>query len=162
MLKGTESRAGGVILLEEIFEFLVDRDSVCPTGRRVRAALDVAGEEFDAGEEAAYAAHVTVAVAADAVGEALQQEHALLVVLEGFQDGLELSQFTRLVRPEVRREGAVWREHDDEALPGGGVLCPVEAGQTGDEGEGRGREAEVAEKSAAGSHDHQEERKSGD
>ena len=53
--------------LQEVFDFLIDRDAFGPAGGRIGAALDVAGEELGAGEEAADAAHVVVAVAADFV-----------------------------------------------------------------------------------------------
>ncbi len=43
-----------------------------------RAALDVAGEQLDAGEQAADAAHVVVAVAADLVAHAVQHERPVL------------------------------------------------------------------------------------
>ncbi len=60
-------------LLQEVLDLLIDRDAAGPAGGRVRAALDVAGEQLDAGEQAADAAHVVVAVAADPVADAVQR-----------------------------------------------------------------------------------------
>ena len=53
-----------------------------PAGRRVGAALDVAGEQLDAGEQAADAAHVVVAVAADLVADAVQDQRLVLERLQ--------------------------------------------------------------------------------
>ncbi len=72
-----EASAGGRICLQEVLDFLVDGDAFGPAGRRVGAALDVAGEQFGAGEQAADAAHVVVAVAADLVGNAVEDERAV-------------------------------------------------------------------------------------
>ena len=43
-----------------------------------RAALNVAGKQLDAGEQAADAAHVVVAVAANLVADAVQHQRAVL------------------------------------------------------------------------------------
>ncbi len=68
-----EAGAGAGVALEEVLDFLIDGDAAGPAGRRVAAALHVAGEEFDAGEQTAHAAHVGVAVAADAIADAVQR-----------------------------------------------------------------------------------------
>ena len=62
------------VLLEVVLDFLIDRDALGPAGGGIGAALDVAGEEFDAGEKTADAAHVAVAVAADLVGQTVENE----------------------------------------------------------------------------------------
>ena len=59
-----------------------------PAGR-VRAALDVAGEQLDAGEQAADAAHVAVAVAADLVADAVQGQRLVLERLQRLEALLE-------------------------------------------------------------------------
>ena len=68
--------------LEEVPDLLIDRDALGPAGRRVGPALDVAGEEFDAGEQAADAAHVAVAVAANAIADAVQRQDLVLERLQ--------------------------------------------------------------------------------
>ena len=55
-----------------------------------RAALDVAGEQLDAGEQAADAAHVVVAVAADLVADAVEDKGAALNGSSGFRLSLSV------------------------------------------------------------------------
>ena len=62
--KGPETGAGFLARLEKVFDFLVDGNTARPTGGGIGTALDIAGEEFDGGKQAAHAAHVTVAIAA--------------------------------------------------------------------------------------------------
>ena len=118
-LEGTETRAGGRIVLQEIPDLLIDGDAIGPSGGVMGAALDVPGKEFNPGEEAADPALVLVAVTPDPVVQPLEHEHAVLEPGEGFENGLEVAEGAGLVLPEVRREGAIRREHDDETLPAG-------------------------------------------
>ena len=70
--------AGFGLGLEEVLDFLVDRNALRPSGWRIGAALNVAGKQLGAGEQAADAAHVIVAVAADFVAEAVEHERRSL------------------------------------------------------------------------------------
>ena len=81
--EGAEAGFGAGLGLEEVFYLLVDRDASGPTGWVAAAAADVAGEEFGAGEEAAHAAHVGVAIATDFVEDAIEDEGAFFEGFEG-------------------------------------------------------------------------------
>ena len=153
-LEGPETRAGGGIVLQKIPDLLVDGDAIGPPCGVVGAALDVPRKEFNPGEEAADPALVLVAVAPDPVVQPLQHEHAVLELREGLEDGLEVAQGPGFVLPEVRREGPVGRENNDETLPAGDRFGRLQAGEPGHEGQGGSGEAEVAEKVAAVSHHH--------
>ena len=65
-----------------------------------RAALDVAGEQLDAGQQTADAAHVVVAVAANLVANAVQDQRAILERLQRLEAFLEGGQLPFLVGPE--------------------------------------------------------------
>ena len=106
----------GGIALQEVLDLLVDRDAAGPAGRRVRAALDVARKELDAGEQAADAAHVVVAVAADAVADAVEDQRAVLERGERLEDRLERELVALLVGPEVAGHDPVGAEHHDQPL----------------------------------------------
>ena len=106
-----------------------------PAGRRVRAALDVAGEQLDAGQQAADAAHVVVAVAADLVADAVQDQRLVLERLERRQALLERELRPFLVGPEGRRDDAVGAEHDDQPLLAPRLVGEAEARQVQDERE---------------------------
>ena len=151
-LQGSEAGTGVRVVLEKIPDFLVDGDTVGPACGGVRAALDVSGEEFNAGEEAADPTLVTVAVAPDLVAESLQHEHALLEPGQGLEDGLELFEWARFILPEIGGQGSVGRENNDETLPAGSRFSRLQAGEAGYEGQGGGRETEVTEKVTAVSH----------
>ena len=88
-LERAEPGARGRVVLEEVLDLLVDRQAAGPAGRRVRAALDVAREELDAGQQAADAAHVVVAVAADLVADAVQGQRPVLERLQRLEALLE-------------------------------------------------------------------------
>src|SRR5205814_1930818 len=70
--------SGGRVLLEEALDLLIDGDSARPAGRGVGAALNVAGKELDAREQAADSPHVVVAVAPHAVAYAIQNQRLVL------------------------------------------------------------------------------------
>ena len=76
--------------LEGVLDLLVDREPLGPAGRRVGTALDVAGEKLDAGQQAAHAAHVVVAVAANLVADAVENQGAISKRLQRLQAFLEL------------------------------------------------------------------------
>ena len=86
--------------LQEILDLLIDRDSLGPSGRGVRTALDVAGEQLDAGQQAAHAAHVVVAVAAKLVADAVEDQRAIAERLQRLEALLELERCPFLVGPE--------------------------------------------------------------
>jgi hypothetical protein len=149
-LDGAEAGLGGGVGLQVVFDFLVDGNAAGPACGVAAAAADVAGEEFGAGEQAAHAAHVGVAITTHFVVHAVEDEGAFFEGLEGFEDGFELEGVALLLWPEVLGQGAVWAEHDDHALAplrGGGT---GEAGQAGEEGQAGGGETEVAEELTAG------------
>ena len=119
---------------------LVDGRTAGPAGGRAAPAHDVAGEELDAGEQAAHAAHVRIAVAADAVVDALEREQLVLERLEGLHDRLEPEVRAFLVGPESRRDDAIGREDEDDALAtAGGRLGGAERGESAEERQRGGR-----------------------
>ncbi len=141
--------------LEVVLDLLVDRKALGPAGGRVRAALDVAGEELDAREQAADAAHVAVAVAANLVANPMKGQHPLPEGLEGLEAFLEDEVFTLGVGPEVLGNDPVGAEHDDEALLRRRRLGgEAEAGQLREEGCRGGADAQVAQELAAALESH--------
>jgi hypothetical protein len=89
---------------------------------------------------------VRIAVATDAVVHALEREQLVLEGLEGLHDGLELEVRAFLVGPEGRRDDAVGREDEDDALAAAADgLGGAERGEPAEERQGGGREAEAAE-----------------
>ncbi len=146
--EGAEASAGVGLGLEVVLEFLVDRRPAGPAGGGIGAALDVAREQFDPGEEATHAAHVSVAVATDAVTKTFDDQGAVFEGGEGFEDALELEVGAGLVRPEMGGDDAVGAEDEDETLFGFGG-GRGEAGQSGEEGESGGGEAELADELAS-------------
>src|SRR5205085_8862745 len=132
----------------EVFDFLIDRNAAGPTRRAAAAAADIAGQQFARREQAAHPAHVIVAVAVDFVADAIEHERAALEWFEWLQDRFE-SQLLACLRPELARQGAIWRKHDDQSLA---LLRKRRAGETGQCGEERQRgsgDAKVTEKLAA-------------
>ena len=99
-LERAETCASRFVFLEKVFEFLVDGDGRSPACRGFGSALNVSGVETSSGEETGHPAHVTVAVAADAVREAFQ--HGSLV-LEGSEAGenLGIDELPVTTRPEL-------------------------------------------------------------
>ena len=112
-----------------VLDLLVDGDAAGPAGRRVGTALDVAGEQLDAGEQAADAAHVAVAVAADPVADAVQEQRPVPERLQRRDALLERELGAVLVRPEGRRNDAVGAEHNDEPLLALRLVGERQAGQ---------------------------------
>ena len=149
-LERAEARARRRVRLEEVLDLLVDGDAARPARRRVRAALDVAGEELDPGEQAADPAHVVVAVAADAVADAVQDQRAVLERPQRTEALLERELLAFLVRPERRRDDAVRAEHHDETLLATVRLSESEAREVHDEGQGRDADAELADEFTSG------------
>ena len=95
-------------------------------------------------------AHVSITVAADLVVDPLQGQHLFLERLQRLENAFELKLLALALRPEFPRNGAVGREHDDEAL----LLLSIgsgghESGQTGEERQRSGRYAEIPEEMAA-------------
>src|SRR6185369_14907263 len=109
-LEGAEAGLRLRLRLQEIADLLVDGEALGPAGGRVGAALDVAGEELDAGQQAADAAHVAVAVGADLVADAVEGEQLLLEGLEGLEAFLEVAELAFRVGPEVLGDDAVGAE----------------------------------------------------
>ena len=70
----SESRLRRLILLKMVLDFLVDGDAAGPARGRMRAALNVAWEQLDAGKEATDTAHVIVAVAPNAISHPVENE----------------------------------------------------------------------------------------
>ena len=99
---------------------------------------------------------MAVAIAADFVGEAVQGEQAVAVGRERAEDFLQLKIAADLVGPERRRDGAIGREDDDEALPRAGRGGEREAGEPGDERQHGGGKAGLAEEFAAEERGHGE------
>ena len=149
-LERAQAGLGPRVGLEMGADDLVDGRPAGPAGGGAAAAHDVAGEELDAGQQAAHAAHVGIAVAADTIVHALEREQLVLERLEGLHDRLELEVSAFLVGPEGRRDDAVGREDEDHALAAaGGRFGGAEGGEAAEERERGGRKAEAAEEFAA-------------
>ena len=119
--------------MEIVLEFLIDGNAFSPSGRGVRAALDVSWKKLDAGEQAAHAAHVIVTIATNFIGEAVQNEHAILKGLQGRHDLFEIEVTSSFLRPISGRNRAVRAEHDDQALAGANRAGQAKAGQADQE-----------------------------
>src|SRR5262249_33244341 len=140
-LQRAEARARRWAALQVVLDFLIDRQSAGPAGRRVRAALDVAGKQFDSCQQAADAAHVIVAVAADLIANAVEDERALLERLQRLQALLEGGQLAFLVGPERGGHDAVGAEQDDQPLLAPLLIGEAEAGQVQNERQRRRSDA---------------------
>ena len=159
-LERAEARGGFRARLEESGDLLIDRRSARPARRRVAPPLDVAREELDTGEEAADAAHVAVAVAADLVADSLEREEAILERGQRREDRTQLHRRLGIPfrpgerpscgRPEVLLHGAVRAEDDDEPLPRRGGAC--EAGQIAEERRYRRTDPELPQQFTARDH----------
>src|SRR6185295_4966617 len=101
----------------------VDRDAGGPAGRGIGTALDVAGKQFDAGEQAADAAHVAVAVAANSVAHAFENQRLILERRERLEAFLERELGPLLIGPERAGNHAIGAEYDDEPLLALRRLC---------------------------------------
>ena len=149
-LERAEAGPGLGLGLQVAGDLLVDGDALRPARRGVRAALDVAREQLDAGEQAAHAAHVAVAVALDLVADALEHQGLGLEGLERLQALLESRSRGALgIGPEGVRHHAVRAEHDHQALLAPRGVAEPEAGQVEQEGQGRGIPPEIAQEPAA-------------
>src|SRR5262249_5365998 len=148
-LQRAEARLRRRVRLQEVPDLLIDGDALGPAGRRVGAALDVAGEQLDAGQEAAHAAHVRVAVAAHLVADAVQDEGALAERLQRREALLERELLALLVGPERRRHDAVGAEHHDEPLLPALLVGEAQARQVEDERQRRRADPHVADELAA-------------
>ena len=140
--------------MEEISNFLIDGNIFRPAGGFVTAALDVTGEQFVGGQQAADAAHVAVAVAANFIGDAFEGERFIFKWFERRQDPFQLEVSPGLVGPEVGGNGAVRGEHEDDSLPWAGRGRLGQRRQGGKKRQDRGGKAEAVQKLAAGSDGH--------
>ena len=135
--------------LEVVLDLLIDREPFGPSGRRVGTTLDVAGEELDARQQAAHAAHVVVAVAAKLVADAVQNQRAVAKRLQRLQALFELERRPFLIGPERRRHDAVGAEHHDQPLLALLLIGESQAGQVQHERQGRRADAQVADELAS-------------
>ena len=135
--------------LQEIRDLLIDRDSAGPAGRRVRAALDVAGVQLHAGQQTAHAAHVIVAVAAHLVAHPVQDEHLVAVGFQRLEAFFDREILALLVRPEVRQHNAVRAEHHDQPLFAALRVGEPKARQVADKRRGGGADAKAADEFAS-------------
>ena len=67
-------------------------------------------------QQAAHASHVIVAISANFVANTMQNQRAILEVLQRFHDPLQRELVAFFVRPEVPRHCPVRTEHDDKSL----------------------------------------------
>ena len=132
-------------------DFLVDRVSLRPARGGVGTSLDVARKQLDAGEQAAHAAHVGVAVAADLVADAVEREELVLERLKRLEDRLEGELVPLLGRPEVVGNHAVGAEHHDQPLLSGGLIGEPQARQVEQERKRPRANAQVSDEFPAGS-----------
>ena len=124
-----KARTGGGLRLQKVFDLLINRDAFGPASRGVAAALNVAGEELDAGKQAAHPAHVAVAIAAHAVVHALEHEQLIAEWFQRLKDWLEGKVGAGLVWPIMFRDGAVGAEHHDQTLARSSGSCFTQARQ---------------------------------
>src|SRR5207249_4011510 len=148
-LNRTEPRARLLLALEEVPYFLIDGNAARPTGRCVRAALDIAGEQLDTREQTTHAAHVAVAVAAHLVGQPVQDQHPVPERLDRRHDFLQLEITAHLVGPVGRRDRPVRAEHNDEPLSWPRGTGEAEAGQAHEERQGSRGKAQLLDELSA-------------
>ena len=148
-LERAEPGARVRLALQGVLDLLVDREPLGPARRRVGTTLDVAGKELDPRQQAAHAAHVVVAVAAELVADPVEDQRAILERLQRLQALLELERRPFLVGPERRGNDAVGAEHDDQPLLAPLLIRETQAGQVQDEREGRRADAQVADELAS-------------
>lgn len=134
--------------LEEVFDLLIDRQAAGPTGRRVRTALDVARIKLDACQQAADAAHVAVAVAADLVAHAVQNERAVFERLQRLQALFKGELFALFIGPEGFGHDAVGAEHHHQPLLAGFGFAAGQTGQVEHKRQRRRRESQISQKLA--------------
>jgi hypothetical protein len=103
--------------------------------------LDVAGEQLDASQQAADAAHVIVAVAANFVAHTVQREQSVAEWLKRREAFFERGQFAFIIRPERLGDDAIGAEHDHQSLLPPGRAGEAQAGQIADEWERSGPHA---------------------
>src|SRR5207244_2391535 len=96
-------------------------------------ALYIAREEFAAGEQAADAAHMRVAVAADAIAHAVEDQRALPERLERLEAFLQSKLRALFIRPERRRHDAVRAEHNNQPLLALLLVGEAQAGEVQNE-----------------------------
>ena len=145
-----EARARFRLLLQKVFDFLIDRNAAGPTGRRVGAALDVAGKQLGAGQQAADAAHVVVAVAAHFVAHAVQDERLIAERIERRQAFWEAEIVAIIVGPKRVRHHAVGAENNHQPPLALLLIREAQAGQIQHKRQRRGANAQVTQKLAAG------------
>ena len=92
---------------------------------------------------------MVVAVAADLVADAVEDQRAVLERLQRLQALLERERRPLLVGPERRGNDAVGAEHDDQPLLPPLLIGEAQAGQVQDEREGRRADAQVADELAS-------------
>ena len=148
-LEGAEACLRFLFGLQVVLDLLINGDVARPTGRITAAAHDVALHQLVAGEQAAHAAHVAVAIATDFVGDAMEDEGLLFEGFERLQDGAELELGSSFLRPELLGQGAIGREHDDQPLTALRSGSAGDTGQSGQEGQCGSGDAQVAEELAA-------------
>ena len=120
-----------------------------PARRRIRASLDVPRKELDTRQQTAHAPHVVIAVAADLIANAVQEQGPVLERHERLEALLELEILALLVGPERRRDDAVGTEHHHEPLLPLRLIGEPQARQVEQERQGPRADAQVSEKFAS-------------
>ena len=110
--------------------------------------MDIAGEQFNAREQAAHAAHVPVAIAANPVAQAFDDEHPVPISGQRFQDGLELEVGPGGLGPEFTGHRSVGGEDEDDTLGGPFPWGGLKRGQPTQKRQDRCREAQISQESA--------------
>ena len=70
--------------------------------------------QFSPCQQATHPPHVIVTIALDPVADPIQENHLIAVLLERFQNRLQLEVSTHRIRPEKIRQRPVRCEHDHE------------------------------------------------
>ncbi len=144
-----EARARFRLLLQKVFDFLIDRNAAGPTGRRIGTALDVAGIQLRACEQAADAAHVVVAVAAHLVAHAVQNEGLIAEWIKRRQAFREAEIVSIIGGPKRVRHHAVGAENNHQPPLALLLIREAQAGQIQHKRQRRGADAQVTQKLAA-------------
>ena len=135
--------------MKKIADLLIDRNIPRPPSRLVTPTLDVPRQELVRRQQAADAAHVPVTITKNLVAHAFQRHQPALVGFERCQNPLQLEITPNLIRPKLRRNRPVRREHENDPLglrPGRIRSQRWQRGQKRQRGSGQ---TQLAEKTAA-------------
>ncbi len=148
-LERAEPRLRRRVGLQVRLDLLVDRDAVGPAGWRIGAALDVAREKLDAGQQAADAAHVAVAVAANLVADAVQDQGLFPKRLQRRKALLKRCELPLFIWPEVFGNDAIGGKNHHQPFSLDRRRSPTEARKIHQKRQRRGGDSGASQKLTA-------------